>query len=208
MTFNWLDGIIAIILVINTLYGLRRGLIRTLFGMLGLFIALLLCLKGTPAIAELLLWLRLSGTAAYAAALILLFIIIYFLVNEIGRHIQALLKDSGFKPIDQLGGSLCGLLKGIIYTLFLLIPLLGNIFASPALLKAFEDSALLNFGHPLVYYAEPIIQKLLDQGSQTWQEYRLEFEQHNTLDPVREGYDSFGKPAAALQALPQAIGYY
>ncbi|MDR2432028.1 MAG: CvpA family protein [Candidatus Margulisbacteria bacterium] len=201
MSFNWLDGLIAIILVINILYGLRRGLIRTLFGMLGLIIALFLCIKGTPAVAELLLWLRISGTAAYAAALILLFIIIYFLVNEIGRHIQALLKESSFRNIDLVGGSLCGLAKGILYTLFLLIPLLGNIFASPALLKAFENSTLLNFGHPIVYYAEPIIQNLLYQGAQTWQEYRQEFEQYNTvIDPVRE--------LPALPDLPGYLSYY
>jgi len=208
MSFNWLDWLIAIILVINTLYGLRCGLIRTLFGILGLIIALFLCINGTPAIAEFLLWLRISGTIAYAGTLLILFIVIYFLVNEIGRHIQAIARESSFKYIDQLGGAFCGLGKGILYTLFLLIPLLGNIFASPAMLKAFENSALLNFGHPIVYYAEPLIQNLLYQGNQTWQSYRKEFETYNTvIDHLRELPDikiSGEQP----QELPKLVGYY
>ena len=187
MTFNWVDGLIAIILVINLLYGLRRGLIRTLFGMLGLIIAIYLCFKGTPAVAEILFTLRISGTAAYITALVLLFIFVYFLINEIGRHIQSLLKESDFKTSDKIGGSLCGLIKGILYTLFIIIPLIENIFSSPALLKAFEQSTLLNIGHPLVYYSEPIIQEFYSQGKQTWQTYRQEFNRYDAaIDPVRE----------------------
>lgn len=187
MSFNWLDGIITIILVINVLYGLRRGLIRTLFGMLGLIIALFLCIQGTPAVAEFLLWLNISNTIAYATALIILFIAVYFLVNEIGRHVQAMAKESSFKSIDHLGGMLCGFIKGILYSLFLLIPLLGNIFASPTMNKAFSSSALINFGYPIVYYAEPIIQNLIHSGNQTWQSYRKDFAAYSTIiDTSRE----------------------
>jgi uncharacterized membrane protein required for colicin V production len=179
MHFNWLDGLLTIILAVNALYGLRRGLLRTIFGALGALLGLLFGIFGAPATAELLQALKIPGTAAYIAALLIIFILVYFLINEIGRHLQAIIKNTALQALDQVCGLFGGFGKGVLYALFVIFPLWNNIFLSPAMTKTFLESALINQGYPLVRFSEPLIQDLFHHASQNWQKY------HNAL-PKRE----------------------
>jgi uncharacterized membrane protein required for colicin V production len=171
MNFNWLDGLITIILVVNMLYGLRRGLLRTFFGALGALLGLLFCVFGAPATAELLQALKIPGTAAYITALLIIFIIVYFLINEIGRHLQAITKNTALQTLDQVCGLFGGCGKGILYTLFVIFPLWNNIFLSPAMTKTFMESTFVSKGWPLVRFSEPLIQDLFHHAGRNWQKY-------------------------------------
>lgn len=172
MTWNWLDLVILLVLGVNIFNGARRGMIRSFFGLIALILALFVCFKGTPFIVEMLRQFQLTGMPAFVTALIIVFLLLYWMVNEVGKHFKDLISESSFQQFDTLGGVLLGFAKGILYTLFFLVPVLGNIFASPTLMETFETSMLLQTGRPLVYAAEPMVEQVIAQGTQQWQDYQ------------------------------------
>ncbi|GBR76321.1 colicin V production protein CvpA [Candidatus Termititenax persephonae] len=173
MSFNWVDALIAIILVSNGLYGLRHGWALALFSIVGWVSAFFLCIKAAPAVMELFVNLKMPGQLAYVLSVALLFVVVLLLVNEIGRHLQLMLDgQEGGWFLDKLGGLAFGLLRGVLLVVFLFSLILSNVFFSPTLFKAFEESVLLRYGHPLIYCVEPLVQDLLRQVGRTWQEYK------------------------------------
>jgi uncharacterized membrane protein required for colicin V production len=195
MVWNWLDLVILLVLGLNVFNGARRGLVRSLFGLIALILALFVCFKGTPFIAEILRQFNLTGMPIFVTALIVVFLAIYWLVNEVGRHFKILIAESSFQQIDTVGGIALGFSKGILYTLFFLVPILGNIFASPTLMETFETSTLLQVGRPLVYAAEPFVSQVIEQGSQHWQSYQ------ETVPKILESDDRWHTIEAAAQPL-------
>ena len=170
MNFNWVDILILIILAINGLYGLRHGVARAFFSVVGLAAAFFLCIKAAPAVLELFTNLKMPGQFAYVLAVGLIFTAVVLLVNEVGRHLQLLTRgQEGSRFLDKLGGLFCGLCKGVLYVVFLFSLILSNLFFFPALSKAFGESLLIKYAYPLVYYAEPFVQDLLRQAGATWQ---------------------------------------
>lgn len=172
MTWNWLDLVIFLVIGLNVFNGARRGLVRSLFGLIALLFSLFVCFKGTPVIVEALKQFHIGGLPAFITAMIVVFFALYWMVSEVGKHFKGLIAGSSFQKIDVAGGLAIGFTKGVVYTLFLLVPLLGNIFASPTLMETFEGSLLLQTGRPLVYAAEPLIEQVIAQGSQQWQTYQ------------------------------------
>lgn len=172
MTWNWLDLVIALLLGLNVFNGSRRGLVRSFFGLIALILALFVCFEGTPFIVELLRQFHLTSMPAFVTALIVVFLVLYWLVNELGKHCKMLIAESSFQQFDTVGGIVLGFCKGVVYTLFLLVPVLGTIFTSPTLMETFEKSTLLHTGRPLVYMAEPFVEQVITQGTQQWQTYQ------------------------------------
>jgi uncharacterized membrane protein required for colicin V production len=207
MHFNWLDGLLTIILVVNMLYGLRRGLLRTFFGALGALLGLLFCIFGAPATAELLQAFKISGTAAYLTALILIFILVYFLINEIGRHLQAIIKKTALQTLDQVCGLFGGFGKGVLYALLLIFPLWNNNFFSPAMTKTLMESALVNKGWPLVRFSEPLIQDLFHHASRSWQKYHSGLPKREVSAPPPNLLETISAPPSLLPEYKSLIYY-
>ena len=207
MYFNWLDGLITIILVVNMLYGLRRGLLRTFFGALGVLFGLLFCIFGAPATAELLQAFKIPGTAAYVTALLIIFMLVYFLINEICRHLQAIIKNTALQTLDQVCGLFGGCGKGILYTLFVIFPLWNNIFLSPAMTKTLMESTFVNKGWPLVRFSEPLIQDLFHHASRNWQKYHSALPKRELPAPPPNLLETISAPPSLLPEYKSLIYY-
>ena len=101
MTWNWIDVVILLIVGLNAFNGVRRGMVRSFFGLIGLVLGLFVCLKGTPFIVEMLRQFNLSGMPIFVTAVIIIFVIIYWLVSEIGKQFKALIAESSFQQFDE-----------------------------------------------------------------------------------------------------------
>jgi uncharacterized membrane protein required for colicin V production len=186
---------------------LRRGLLRTFFGALGTLLGLLFCTFGSPATAELLQAFKISGTAAYVTALILIFLIVYFLINEIGRHLQAIIKNTALQTLDQVCGLFGGFGKGVMYALLLIFPLWNNIFFSPTMTKTLMESTLVNKGWPLVRFSEPLIQDLFHYAGRNWQKYHSSLPKRGAIAPPPNLLETISAPASLLPEYKSLIYY-
>ncbi len=110
---NWLDVILIIILVITTTLGIIKGLVKQLFGLLSVFIGLILALSLYSQMA----WLYLRLVSSQVLAQFLGFLTIFLTVLGLGwlaSYLLSKLVKGPLKVLNNLLGGGLGLLKGIL----------------------------------------------------------------------------------------------
>jgi membrane protein required for colicin V production len=148
--FNWIDVIIAVIILFAVINGIRTGLIRSLFSIAGLIIGLMAAKAYYVQLGTLLpvgTWLPM--VAADTFSFLAIFIIAAALFHYLGSYISGSLLSCSFKNTDCFLGSFAGLLIGIVLVGALLIMLT----AFP-LLDAFPEQVEES------YLAQPIVENV------------------------------------------------
>ena len=111
---NWLDIIIAIILVVNIFVGLRAGLIRMVVSLIGLILAIFLAGHYYQALADRLTFItsdRVAGIAAYIVILVLVMILaagVAWILSKVASLVML-----GW--LNHLGGAVLGLLTAGVF---------------------------------------------------------------------------------------------
>ena len=169
---NWLDIVLVAVLFITITSGWRRGLIRQLFDVTTVFASYIVALRyGTPFVllldkyvaplAEWLpTWFSEATPLGFALGEIILrligFFILFFLVRLVFRLVGGLLHEIFCLPIlgtiNGLGGSLLGLIKGLLF--MLIIVAVGQLIHTPFWQQSLQQSAIASFVIdilPLVY---------------------------------------------------------
>ena len=129
---NILDVGIIIVLLYNALTGLRRGLSRILFNILGLGLGTALGLIHYPSIAFLLeqsLYMPRPYSEFLGFGIILS--VIFVISLTLGQLFEKILKLTFLGSFNALGGCLLGVVKGLFVCLPFLIPM--TYFKSPIL---------------------------------------------------------------------------
>lgn len=166
---NWLDLVIIIILVFNFILGLKKGLIRSVFGLFALGLGIFVAVMGSSFLAALLLPIVINKNLAQILGFAIFFFSIFFLVSSLGKIIHDSVKNAFFHPVNVLIGGAFGFIKGIVIVLFLLIPALKNPLISTAVIGSLESSRLLNIGEPLIVNVGPAIEFITLKISEQWQ---------------------------------------
>jgi membrane protein required for colicin V production len=111
---NWLDLVLAIILLASVLSSFRKGLSRELIGLVSVCLALLLgiWLYGSAA-AHLLPYLRSRQTANFAGFAVV-FCGVLLIGGILSLIVGKILRISGFSFIDHLLGLAFGLARGLL----------------------------------------------------------------------------------------------
>ncbi|MBL7075479.1 CvpA family protein [candidate division KSB1 bacterium] len=168
-----IDLIIGGFLVLFILRGLRRGLVKELFGLGGLVAAFLLARWLYLGLAQQLNFVELSPPARGALAFFLIFIGVMIGARVVAVAVQKILRFALLGWLDRLGGALFGLGKG-----GLVIAVLILIWAvtpyGPLLAEVGEKSPLLGFFHRLISPITESIETYKKEGLQKLGE---------TLDP-------------------------
>ena len=122
--FNWIDVIIAFILLFAVIKGIRTGLIRNLFSIAGLIIGLMAAKAYYVQLSSLLpdsTWLPTVAAATFS--FLAIFITSAALIHYFGYYISCSLLSCSLKNTDRFLGSFVGLLVGIVLVGALLIML-------------------------------------------------------------------------------------
>ena len=112
---NYLDIIIAIILLVFGFKGLRKGLIIEVVTLLAFGAGIYGAMHFSDFTAEHLQdFMEINPKYLNTIAFVLTFIILVVLVNLIGRLVSRVIKSLNLGFFDKLGGFLFGILKGVL----------------------------------------------------------------------------------------------
>lgn len=107
-----LDIIVLLIIGVATVRGLMRGMVDTLFSLLGWFLAFLAGKWGAVIVAPLLPSSMDSERMRYFVAFGLVFLVVLVGVLLLGHMLASMLRASGLGGADKVLGGVVGLLKG------------------------------------------------------------------------------------------------
>jgi len=123
--WNWLDWVLAFIVLVSVLSGASEGLVRGLVGLASLIVGLIVAAEGYEALgARLGAFIHSSGVV-HAVAFMLLFLLVVVVGALIAGVVQRLLKEAGLSWFDRLLGLFFGLVRGVIVDAIVVMAMLA-----------------------------------------------------------------------------------
>ena len=156
---NYLDIIIALLLVGFGIGGIKKGLITEAATLLGLGLGLYGAFHFSDFTAsKLVQWVEINPKYLHLIAFIVTFIVVAILVNIIGRIVTNVVKTLDLGFIDRLGGFLFGIVKGVL--ICSLLVMLLNVFNANGIIK--EKTKQESLLYPYVEKAIPYVYQGFD----------------------------------------------
>lgn len=123
---NFLDIIIAVIILLFALKGLRKGIIIEVVTLIAFVVGIYGAMHFSDFTAEHMVeYIEVNPKYLNTVAFILTFILLVILVNLIGRAVSKLVKAMNLGFFDKLGGFLFGAAKGVLLCSVLLMVLIN-----------------------------------------------------------------------------------
>ena len=156
---NYLDIIIALLLIGFGVGGWRKGIIIELTTLLGLGLGLYGAFHFSDFTANKLVeYVEIDPKYLHLISFIVTFIVLSVLVNLLGRLVAKLVKAINLGFIDKLGGFLIGLAKGLL--ICSLLVMLLNVLNHKGIVK--EDTKQESLLYPYVEQAVPYVYQGFD----------------------------------------------
>ena len=118
---NWLDILILGVLLISSLVGLARGLVREVLSLVAWGLAIWVGITFSGLLADYLENSIPSPTARSAAAFGILFLFTLLIAGMVGSMLTNLLQVTGLSGIDRVAGLLFGLARGVLVVTALIV---------------------------------------------------------------------------------------
>ncbi len=136
---SWLDIVIIVILAISAFSGLKVGLIKVIFGVVGIIVGILLAGRFSDSLAGVLTFIdpKWAKIAAFAIILIAVLIISGILAAILSKLISLVLLGW----VNRLGGAVLGVIVGALFVSAILAIWVKYLGIGDAV----ADSALANF---------------------------------------------------------------
>jgi len=141
---NWIDISIMIIILLNTIIGIRRGIIRGIINLIGVITAIFLAIFWFKEVGEYISsHSQISGEIANILGFAIIFLGVYLIARIIEIFFKKILSLLFVSWIDGLGGAVFGLIKGSLIVGILLVII--TFLPLPVFLKEqLENSFLAN----------------------------------------------------------------
>ncbi|HEY6488391.1 MAG: CvpA family protein [Terracidiphilus sp.] len=121
-TLTIVDWVIIAILVGSVLAGIVQGFLRSIFGLGGLVLGLIVAAWNYPSIAGFFRKMVRSDQIANAIAFILIAVVVTAVLSAIGILLSKVFKKIGLGCLDSLAGAIFGLFQGaVLVTVFILV---------------------------------------------------------------------------------------
>ncbi len=154
MTMNYLDIIIAALLIIFGIGGMRKGIIIEAASLLGLGIGLYGAFHFSDiTAAKLVDYVEINPKYLNLVAFVVTFLVLALLVNLLGRLLSKLVKTINLGLVDRLGGFVVGLAEGLL--ICSLMVMLLNVLNFTGIVK--EDTKKESLLYPYVEKAVPYV---------------------------------------------------
>jgi membrane protein required for colicin V production len=114
---NGLDWVIAALLAISTLSGFMRGLVRTLFGLLGWILAAIVAFRFADAVGSTVLEGIHNTVLRTALAMMVLFLVVGLAVGAAGAVCARMIRAVGLGMGDRLLGAVFGAVRGCAFVM-------------------------------------------------------------------------------------------
>ena len=151
---NWIDASILIIMMLSSIFGIWRGLVREIFSLVTLIFALLVARRYSDVLANFLFSSFDNQTISYVVAFALIFIIVMMLGTLLNFLLSKLLIFTGLKFIDRLLGGVFGIARGAIISFIGLFA--SSFFFSQA--QVWQQSKLIPYGQNMIEISRVFIQ--------------------------------------------------
>ncbi|MHB1200331.1 MAG: CvpA family protein [Polaromonas sp.] len=112
-----LDWILLAGLLFSMVLGAWRGLVYELLSVLGWVVSFFVAQWAAPQVATLLPMQSASELVRYAAAFVLIFIVVVFAAGLLAFLLKKLVQAIGLRPVDRTFGAAFGLVRGLILLL-------------------------------------------------------------------------------------------
>lgn len=179
---NYLDIVIAIILILFCIKGFRKGLINEVVSLLAFVLGIYgaMCFSDFTA-ARLVEFIDINPRYINTVAFILTFIILVILVNLLGNLVTKIVKSLKLGLANRIGGILFGGLKGILLC-SLLMMVLNNLQLLGFVKPEIKEQSLL---YPFVEKTVPYVYQGFDFVKGTFQDLAPANEE-NAMEQVEE----------------------
>ena len=168
---NYLDIIIAILLAVFGIAGLRKGLITEAATLIGLGVGLYGAFHFSDFTADKLTqFMEINPKYLNIIAFAITFIVLAILVNLLGKLVSKLVQSINLGFIDKIGGFVFGIAKGLL--ICSLIVMLMNAFHLDNVIKEKdrENSVLYPYVEqtvPYVYQGFDLVKEVMDKDDET-----------------------------------------
>ena len=139
---NWLDIVIAVVLIVAIFTGLRQGLIKAALSLAGLIIGVILASNFYQELGGVMDFFP-SEDVANVAAFIIILVVVMIIAAVLATLLKATAKAILLGWIDRLGGAIFGLLMGAIF-MGALLAILVKFFGEGLITESFLSEILLD----------------------------------------------------------------
>lgn len=122
---NWLDYTIIGLVLLSTVGGGIRGLIKEILPIVSLVLGLVVAYKASPQLQPYALEWWESDTVAYIFCFILVFVLAWILLGLLGGLLYRLVKASAAGSLDKLFGMVLGLVRGVAVAVLIVVAMLA-----------------------------------------------------------------------------------
>jgi len=186
---NWLDATFFVIITFGTINGLRKGLVLSLFGLLGLAIAFVTASKGYSfGVTFLMDTFSFPHFLANILSFVVIWFLVYLLIMTVGKELHQLAINSFLAPLNLVGGMLFGALKGYLIILMIVYLLLSSFLSKSIMRHVIRESLFVNLSRPFVELIRPYVSNQ-QNTKQKFQIKKFISKRNKELDQVEESMD-------------------
>ena len=173
---NWLDLVLAVILIVSLVSGYRKGLIRIGIGLIATVAALVFACWFYGAAGTFVIPYVSSRSTANLLGFLLVFLGVITLGAVVSRILAAVFKWVGLSWFDRLLGAAFGVVRGVVISIVLIMVIvaLSPVSPPPAVVESEIAPYLIEAADAITMIAPKEFKKGFQQGyekvKQTWDE--------------------------------------
>jgi membrane protein required for colicin V production len=122
---NWLDYMLIGLVLLSTVGGAVRGLIKEILPIVSLVLGLVVAYKLSPQLQPYALEWWEGDTVAYIFCFIIVFVLAWVLLGLLGGLLYRLVKASAAGSLDKLFGMVLGLVRGVAVAVLIVVAMLA-----------------------------------------------------------------------------------
>jgi membrane protein required for colicin V production len=167
--WNWLDWVLAIVLVASIIPAIKKGFVRELISLASVILALIIAALEYPRAATWFQDLTNSHQVAMAAGFLIIFVAVLVAGAVISFFVGLLIKTAGVEWFDRFLGGLFGLVRGVIIDSIVLMVLMAFAIKSQAVSRS-QLAPYISTGARAIALAMP--QNLRDEFRSGFEKFR------------------------------------
>jgi membrane protein required for colicin V production len=148
---NWMDWLIAAVLVLSALQAAAQGFVFELFSLAGTVLGYLMAAWGYHSAAVYLAPYLKNDVLASGAGFLLIFVGVVLLAGVVGRLVRWAAHSVGLKLVDRLLGAAFGFVRGALVVTVLVMAMASFLPSSQALANSSFGQYFLAAGRAAVY---------------------------------------------------------
>jgi membrane protein required for colicin V production len=175
--WNWLDWILALVVLFSVISGAGEGLVKGLVGLASLIVGVAVAAGGYRSFGDTLgSWIH-SRELAYGLAFFILFVLVLIVGGLVAAAVEKLVNTAGIRWLDRLLGLFFGLLRGIIVDAVIVMALLAFAIKPEAVRRSQLAPWAIQESRAMAALMPPDLRRQFDAGLEALQRGLVKAEQ-------------------------------